>query len=176
MRENINLNENLMIQKESNPKVNEHYGVKGYVTVIKNKGKSNEEILCKNKPNLLTNAGRDSIHAGMYTNAGASQTAFNYIGLSVNTATPAVADTTLVGEITTGGLTRVQASTRTHTNGTNTSSIEHQFTASAIHTAVQLSGIFSAVSTGTLGHENTFTPASLQSSDTLTITWVITAG
>ena len=42
--------------------------VKGYVTIIKNEGKKDEQIVCKNKPNLLTDDGRDYAIAQFYTN------------------------------------------------------------------------------------------------------------
>ena len=42
--------------------------VKGYVTIIKNEGKKDEQVLCRNKPNLLTNNGRDYAIAQFYTN------------------------------------------------------------------------------------------------------------
>lgn len=151
-------------------------GITGYVTVIKNKGRADEQVLCKDKKNLLTTVGRDDIHDGLYANAGSGQAPFNFMALSVDTHTPVVGDTILLGEIVSGGLERIQASTRTHTATQNTTLVEHQFTATAIHTAVQLSGLFDAISTGTLGHENTFTPASLQINDTLTVSWTITAG
>jgi len=146
----------------------------GELTVIKNKGKKNEEIICDKKRNILTNAGRDKAHAQIYTNTAAGARGAGYIAVTVNTGAPADTDTTLTGEITTGGLARADASTKTHTAGTNTTTISHTFTASATHTDVQKAALFDASSAGTMYHENTFTATTLISSDTLTITWTLT--
>ena len=39
--------------------IKDNAAVKGFVTVIKNEGKKDEQVLCRNKPNLLTDTGRD---------------------------------------------------------------------------------------------------------------------
>lgn len=146
----------------------------GELTVIKNQGRPDEEILCYKKRNLLTDAGRDKAHAQIYTNTSAGARGAGFIAVTVNTAAPADGDTTLTGEITTGGLARADASTKTHSAGTNSTTISHTFTASATHTAVQKAALFDAASTGTMYHENTFTATTLISSDTLTVTWTLT--
>ena len=150
--------------------------IHGYVTVVKNAGKQDEEILCKNKHNLLTNAGRDYFHAQCYTNTSAGGIGVNYIALSENSSGANATHTAVAGEINSGGLTRVQATTRTHSSGTNTTTLAQTFTASATFTAVQLSGLLNASSTGTLGHEATFTSVALVSGDTLSVTWTLTLG
>lgn len=150
--------------------------IHGFVTVIKNEGREDEQILCKDKPNLLTTDGLDEFHQTMYLDTVASQTGFNFIALTSNTSAPAIGDTVLTGEITTGGLIRILATTRTHTDDTNVSTIEHTFTATAIHTDVQKSGLFDLVTAGVLSHENTFIVATLQINDTLKITWTLTLG
>ena len=153
-----------------------HELIHGFVTVIKNKGQDSEEILCENKHNLLTNAGRDYFHAQDYTNTSAGGIGVNYIALSENSSGAAAGHTEVAGEINSGGLTRVQASTRTHSSGTNTTTLQQTFTASATFSAVQLSGLLNAASTGTLGHEATFTSVALVSGDTLQVTWTLTLG
>jgi len=150
--------------------------IHGFVTVIKNQGKDNEEILCHNKHNLLTNAGRDYFHAQDYTNTSAGGIGCNYIALSENSSGAAVGHTEVASEISTGGLGRTQASTRTHSSGTNTTTLQQTFTSSATFTAVQLSGLLNAGSSGTLGHEATFTSVALVSGDTLQVTWTLTLG
>ena len=45
--------------------------IKGFVTMIKNEGRADEQILCKDKPNLLTDDGRDYAIAQFYTNTSA---------------------------------------------------------------------------------------------------------
>lgn len=126
--------------------------------------------------NLLTLDGRDLFHAQCYTNIAAGTIGGNYIAVTVDTGAPAASDTALTGEITTGGLARAQATTRTHTNDTNSTTLAITFTASATHTAVQKSGLFNATSGVTLTHEATFTPVNLVSSDSLTVTWTLNMG
>lgn len=146
----------------------------GELTVIKNIGRKDEQVLAWKKRNLLTNAGRDKAHAQIYTNTSAGARGAGFIAVTVNTAAPADADTTLTGEITAGGLARVDAGTKTHSSGTNSTTISTTFTASATHTAVQKAALFDAASAGTMYHENTFTATTLISSDTLTVTWTLT--
>jgi hypothetical protein len=169
---NSTLNSNLTKIKGMEDSMN----IRGYVTIIKNAGKSNEEIICMNKPNLLTNSGRDWMHAQVYTNTVAGTRGAGYIGLTTDATSPAATDTTLTGEITTNGLERADASTKTHSNGTNSTTIQHTFTASGTHTAVQKAALFNAASSGYMAHVNTFTPVTLQSSDTLQVTWTVTLG
>ena len=159
-------------------KIIEGTPIHGYVTVVKNLGRPDEQILCENKENLLTTDGIDQIHKAVYVDTSAVEVGNNFIALSVNVWTPVVADVLLLGEITTNGLERSNPTdTVTHVDDTNVTTLIHTFTASGTHTAVQLSGIFNQ---GTIGgdmtHENTFTPANLVSSDTLTVTWTLTLG
>jgi len=146
----------------------------GELTVIKNLGRPDEEVLCWKKRNLLTNGGRDKAHNQIYTNTSAGARGAGFIAVTTDSTAPADADTTLTSEITTGGLARADASTKTHTSNTNTTTISHTFTASATHTNVQKAALFDASSSGTMYHENTFTATTLQSSDTLTVTWTLT--
>jgi hypothetical protein len=158
----------------------EHQVIHGFVTVVKNEGREDEEVLCKNKHNLLTTAGRDAMHDALYVEqVTATQLGFNIIALSVNASGADASHTFVAGEITGDGLERVDASIHTHIPTQNTSTVANTFTAGGIHTAVQLAGLFdidTAPVSGTLGHENTFTPASLQLNDTLTVTWTLTLG
>lgn len=151
--------------------------IHGYCTVIKTEKKTGKQtILCENKHNLLTNNGRDWMHAQVYTNTSAGTRGSGYIAVSANTGGADASHTAVAGEISTNGLQRADAATKTHTGGTNTSTIEHTFTASGTHTDVQLAGLFNASSGVTLSHENTFTAASLISGDTLKVTWTLTLG
>lgn len=146
------------------------FPVHGYVTVSVLRG--GQEIYHHEDHNLITNAGKDFISAQLGSTSAASNGA-NYIALSTNTAAPAATDTTLTGEITSGGLERSQG-TYAHTNGQSTFTVSKTFTASATHTAVQKAGLFTAATGGTMMAENTFTSVSLASGDQLTITWTIT--
>ena len=176
MIENISNKSSLNITKCSDKCMKEEPIIKGWVTVIKNAGRPDEQVLCENKPNLLTNAGRDWMIAQVYTNTGAGTRGSGFIALTSDSSGADATDTSLPSEITTGGLARADATTKSHTAGTNSTTIRHTFTASATHTAVQMSGLFNAASSGTLSHENTFTSVTLQSSDTLQVTWTTTLG
>ena len=89
--------------------VNDNQTIHGYVTIIKNEGKLNEEVIVKNKHNLLTNTGKDYFHDQCYTNTAAGGVGCRFVGLSQDSTSPVVADTDLSagsGEISTGGLNR----------------------------------------------------------------------
>ncbi len=134
--------------------------------------------------NIITIIGKDWIAEQLGGNA-ASTTTAQWITLSVDTTDPPntwgqlanVGDTAST-EITTGGLARAGGSTAyAHTPGQNTYTIEWTFTASATHTAVQLTGLqwdATGASDNNLLAANTFTPVSLVLNDTLTVTWTLT--
>jgi len=178
MKENTPNNSTLNITKCTDKCMKEEPIIKGWVTVIKNAGRPDEQVLCENKPNLLTNAGRDWMIAQVYTNTSAGTRGSGYIALTANSTSPAASDTNLAAEITSGGLARADATTKSHTGGTNSTTIQHTFTASATHTNVQKSGLFNNTkdNSDTMSHENTFTAVTLQSSDTLQVTWTTTLG
>ena len=69
--------------------------IKGYVTVIKNVGRPDEQVLCLNKPNLLTDGGRDWMIAQVYTNTSAGTRGSGFIALTSDTGSPAAGDTAL---------------------------------------------------------------------------------
>ena len=166
----------------SQVKLGKHKGLKedslinGYVTIIKNVGKPDEQILCKDQHNLLTTDGRDFFHAQVYTNTSAGTRGANFIALTTDSSGAAAGDTTLPSEIATGGLERAVATTITHTDDSNVTTLVKTFTASATHTAVQMSGTFNAASGAILAHEAVFTAVTLVSSDTLQVTWTLTLG
>ena len=176
MYEEINSNTTLNSNSTINKGMEDNMNIHGYVTIIKNAGTDSEEIICKDKHNLLTNSGRDAFHALAYTNTSAGTRGYGFIALTANAASPAATDTALTGEIAAGGLARADATTKTHSSGTNTTTLQHTFTASAVHTAVVKAALFNAASSGTMAHINTFTSVTLQSSDTLQVTWTLTLG
>ena len=176
MIESINGNATLNTNMTKVKGMEEDMNVHGYVTIIKNAGTDTEEIICKDKHNLLTNSGRDWMHAQVYTNTSAGDRGAGYIALTTNAASPAATDTALTSEITTGGLVRADATTKTHSSGTNSTTLQHTFTSSATHTAVVKAALFNAASSGTMAHINTFTSVTLQSADTLQVTWTLTLG
>lgn len=130
----------------------------------------------KPEHNLLTNAGKDYLHAQFWTNNAAGGVGCNFIALTESTLTPAVTDTTLGGEITIQGLQRVIAGTRTHTAGSSTTILSQTFTASGSFTDVKASGLFNASSSGTMAHIANFSTGSgtLASGDQLAVSWTMT--
>ena len=82
------------------------------------------------KHNIITNGGRDYIHKQAYITP-ASTAVLQYIAVTTDTGAPAAGDTTLASEIAdANGLARAQATTDTHSTGTNVSTIAITFTAS----------------------------------------------
>lgn len=134
------------------------------------------KFVTKLKGNLLTNNGRDLVHAQVLTNVSAGTRGAGFIAVSSNAGGASAAHTAVAGEIASGGLSRADATTKTHTAGTNTAQFIHTFTASAGHTDVQLAGTFNASSGVTLLHENTFTATTLANGDSLELTWNFTYG
>jgi len=150
----------------------------GYLTAIvtkKNTGKS--FYVSHLKPNLLTNNGRDAFHTVCYTGTAAGTRGAGYIALTTDTVAANAADTTLAQELAASGFTRTDASTKTHSGGTNSSIVEHTFTASGTVNSINKSGTFNNASGATLYHEAVFgTTASLISGDTLKVTWTLNLG
>lgn len=152
-------------------------GIHGYVTVQKWSVLTGEwEMIDQFHPNLLTNNGRDLFHAQCYTNTSAGTRGGGFMAVTSDATAANAADTSLASEISTGGLARADATTKTHSAGTNSTTIEHEYTASATHTNVQKVGLFNAGSGVTLTHEGTFTAASLISGDKLKVTYVLNLG
>ena len=158
----------------------EHGSIRGYVTVIKNPGRPDEQEICRDVENLLVDDGRDEIHEISYTEGSATAGGgFNYIAVSTNATSPSTQDSTMPGEVDSSGLARAEATTQTHTIATNISTLVITFTATGSVTGVQKSGLFDRAGsqgTGILSHEGTFTSANLVNTDTLQVTWTITLG
>lgn len=178
MIEIVSVNDKLKSTIQQSRKIKEKTRVNGFITVIKNKGKYNEQIIQRRLPNLLTISGRDFFHAQVYTNLSSGTKGGNAIALSDNAVNPVAGDTTLVGEITSGGLTRVQASTISHTVGTNITTFEEVFTANAIFSAIHKAALFNQNTIGgQMTHAREFdADVNLQIGDTLTVIWTATLG
>ncbi len=111
-----------------------------------------KEILADKVHNVFPAGCIDKIHKMAFIDTSATELAFNYIALTADTTqTINSSQTTLTGEISTNGLGRVQAGTRTHSNGTNTSLIEHTFTLSGSQSDITRAALFNASSSGTMG-------------------------
>lgn len=153
--------------------------ITGYLSAVVVKAETGErKQLATLKHNLLTNGGRDAFHALCYTNTSAGTRGFGFIAVTEATLTPAATDTTLGTETATNGLSRADAVTKTHSAGTNSTVIEHTFTASGAFTSVLASATFVASSAGTMGHIANFTTGSgtLATNDTLKVTWTLNLG
>ncbi len=128
--------------------------------------------------NLVTNAGLNWLADIMSNTSTPSVNAqCNYIGLSNGAGVPAAGDTALAttvgAEIAANGLSRAQA-TYTHSSNATTYTLAKTFTDTTAPQAAQAGAVFTAASNGTMCFEDTFTAASLQINDTLTVTWTIT--
>ena len=141
-------------------------------------GKYNDHILPEDVQlihNLTLNKLRDNLSDRLYTrttNDGGRGAGF--IALSENNTAPAASDTTMSGETSLSGLTRADATTKSHSAGTNTTTISHQFTAGAAGT-IQKAGLFTASSAGDPYHVTVFgSSAVLAINDLLTVTFTIT--
>lgn len=149
-------------------------------TVTKHRdGQTFTKVLADRIHNLLTDGGRDLFHAQCYTNTSAGTRGAGYIASTENTGqTINAAQTTLTAEITTNGLARADAGTKTHSAGTNSTVLEHTFTASGAFTDVVRSATFNASSAGTMCHFAAFASGSgtLATNDTLKITWTLNLG
>jgi len=149
---------------------------KAYITVIKNEGRWNEEVLAKTVPNQLQDDGADDMHNALWENQGAAtQLGFTHMAVTDDGGgLPADSATTLTAEITTGGLIRIDSDTTTHTVGQKTTLVEHTYTATATHTAVQKGALFDANTSGTMGIVYLFTSTNLVNNDTLKVSVTVT--
>ncbi|MEM1995190.1 MAG: hypothetical protein QXW32_06970 [Nitrososphaerales archaeon] len=150
--------------------VKEQFGVKGWVQV--KVVRDGQVIYYHEGHNIITTVGKDFIAKQIGSTSPESNGA-NYIALSMNSSTPQAGWTSIPSEITTGGLARAQG-TYSHEAGQNTFTVSHQFIAEATFTGVQLAGLFTASTGGTLLAANAFSPVNLISGDELTVTWTIT--
>ena len=164
-----------------------HAGLKGSVTVTKNKGRFDEQIICKDHPNLVTTAMFNEIFRIMYREDTIGAGAFKYIGLSSNTDDAITAGLTELaeeigtGSITANGLARALGAI-TFTDDQDNITISKEFESEGVHTAVIRAALFNVATPGAtgeiMGHIDVFPGASpavnLGNDDTLTVTWTIT--
>lgn len=155
-------------------------GIVGWLTVQVKRNNTDEWVqVGSHAPvhNVFTNAGRDFAHNQVYSNGSAGTRGAGFVGVSADSGSVAAGDTTLTGEIASGGLARADSDAHTHSNGTNTSLVEKTFTASATHTAVHKAAIFNASSSGTMVHAAVFSSdVTLASGDQLKVSFTLTLG
>ncbi len=157
------------------------FPIRGHVKVEKTLIDGTKELVCEGH-NALTVEGRDWILQQLYTNSTAGTRGTNFLALSTNATDTTTGDTTFAGEITFGGLARVDviaASTGsiTHTNDTPVVVISNEFLASAAHTNIHKAALFYSATATQPIHNFTFTSdTTLANGERLTITWTITIG
>jgi hypothetical protein len=130
---------------------------------------------------MLLNGGKDKLF-DQHLGTAAQPAAFNYLSLTANTTTPVATDTTMTGEITTGGagLTPAQGA-YAHTSSTNNATLTKQFTTNgtdSLPVVIGQVGIRNAsAGGGTLGYKTLLTTTATLSAigDQLTITETVTA-
>jgi hypothetical protein len=111
-----------------------------------------KETLAENVHNVFPSTCIDEIHQAAFIRTTASGRGFGFIALTADTTqTINAAQTTLTGEISTNGLTRADATTKTHATGTSVSLIEHTFTLTGSQSDIQRAALFNAASTGIMG-------------------------
>jgi hypothetical protein len=152
--------------------------IHGFLSAVVLKQDGTRKQIANREHNLLTQDGRDQMHTNCYISTSLTGRGFNCVASTESTITPAATDTALTGEITTNGLARADATTKNHTDNSNSSTIEHTFTASGSFTDVKASATFNATTAGTMGHIANFATGSgtLISGDTLKITWTFNLG
>lgn len=129
--------------------------------------------------NEITDAGRIRLHTFCYGTAARSN-GLNYIGLTNDAVAPAPGDTVLTAELTGNGLERAQGTVTLPGGSGNQTNISHLFifTGPGSQT-VQKTALFDAAGpppAGVMAHEIAFTPRTLFTNDTLTVTFTITLG
>jgi hypothetical protein len=130
-------------------------------------------------PMLKTNAGND-FQAKQMAGAASATAVAKWMALTANATAAAAGDTTLTGEITTGGGGLIRAAgAYAHTAGTNTYTISNTFTANgsdSLPVTIAKIGIFDAASVGNLVFTTLLSAtATLSASgDALTVTDTVT--
>jgi hypothetical protein len=136
-------------------------------------------VFARTRPLLLTNAGKDMVAAQIGGSASATAVA-KWTALTANVTAPSASDTTLTGEITTGGGGLIRKTgTYAHTGGTATYTMTTVFTANgsdALPVTIGKRGVFDAASVGNMVFETLVSPtATLSASgDQLTLTDTVT--
>jgi len=131
--------------------------------------KNGELLSCSH--NVLTTAGKNLIKTILGDSGSGGPV--KYIALSDNsTHTPSASDTSLVNEITSGGLERAAGTYASIGDGKW--NITHEFTATSDFTGVRLAGLFNQATGGTMLAENSFSSCNLVSGDKIKIVWNLT--
>lgn len=132
-----------------------------YWSVVLFKKNQDPKVHADFEHNVIPSVFIDKLHKAMFVDLSAAERSFGSIALTANTGqTLNAAITALTAEITANGLARVNADTRTHTTGTNTTLVEHTFTLSGSQSDITRAALFnidSAPVSGTIGPAAAFT-------------------
>lgn len=133
-----------------------------YFSVVTTKKDGTQNLVSDFEHNVFPSACIDSIHnMGFINTSNTGTRGFGAIALTSDTTqTINAAQTALTGEITANGLARVEAGTKTHSAGTNTSLVENTFTLSGTQTDITRAALFNLTTapvSGTMGPFAAFT-------------------
>lgn len=178
-----------------NVKLNNPMGIQGYVTIIKNKGRPDEQVILKDAPNSVTHAWVDRMSEIMYETKNSTTVAgCRWIGLTNddiagtsgsdkqaltefdNETSSVNFDTSEVSGAARSADNRHEAAPQ-HTDSMFLIELDATFTANQSVT-VQGAGLFDKItaSGSILAHVRGFTSVTLSDNDTLTVSWDITLG
>jgi hypothetical protein len=131
--------------------------------------------------NLITNAGRITLHTYIYGTAAQRSSALlgaegmSYIGLSNDGTAPGAGDTALAGEVSGNGLSRAQGAVTLPVGSGTITTVVKVFTYVGVSPqAVQKTALFDAATGGHMAHEILFTQRTLNTNDTISCTFSIT--
>ena len=162
--------------------IGKHFSIKSWwsVCVYDIHGKP-KRMIADFEPNTVPSVFVDKVHAYSLINTSNNSTnGFNYIGVTADTTqTLSPSITTLTGEITTNGLTRAQAPTKTHTTGTNSSVIEITFTLTGTQSDITRAALFDALTGGNIGPAAAFSngaTGSMNSGETVKVSITVNIG
>lgn len=126
-----------------------------YFSVVITKKDGTKRLVSDFEHNVFPSACIDKIHKMAFVDTAAAERGFGAIALTADTTqTINAAQTALTGEITANGLARVEAGTKTHTNGTSTTLVEHTFTLSGTQSDITRAALFNVTTapvSGTMG-------------------------
>lgn len=148
--------------------INEFLTIRGDLDVLLRDASTGEVKLKKTFPNLVVTAGKNLLASRL---ASATSNVVGYMAVGSGNTAPAVADTTLVAEIS-----RVATSVAGGTPTGNTVLYTATFPAGVGTGSLQEAGLFNAVSGGSMLSRTTYAVINKGASDELTINWTITIG
>ena len=161
-----------------NPDLHKH---ESYWCAVVKRLDGTEQLLADFDHNVFPAGCVDSIHNISFINTSNNGTR-GFVAIAVTadkTQTLNSAVTALTGEITTNGLARAEAVTKTHTAGTNVSLVEHTFTLSGSQSDVTRAALFNVITapvSGTIGPVAAFSTSTgpMVSGETLKVSITIT--